>query len=127
MKQLAKLQLLALMLFTALTIMAQPPPDGDVETGGGGRGYAGIDSLAQFLPKEVSFYSNAKNIFIDLNGYCLAGAELTIMNVQGQIVNKQKIASNYKSIINSNLIDGLYIVSIFANNKYLIKKVFIDN
>ena len=122
-----KLQILALMLFTALSVFAQPVPDDDVGGGGGG-GYASeIDTLAQLLPKEVSFYSNENNIFVEFTNSGISEAELTIVNLFGQMVNRKKIRSNNLAIYKTELPAGLYIVRILAKGKYHDKMLYIEN
>jgi hypothetical protein len=69
-------------------------------------------------------YSRNGKLYFELSPL-LAEADLTITNMQGQIIHNQKIEGSSEQEINMNAAPGLYIISVQTNSGVYSRKIFI--
>lgn len=89
--------------------------------------YKSTSSMPHLSDNGVSIFSNNNTIFVDLNGPSYNSAELTIMNLLGQTVDKKQISSKNHTGYKTELPTGLYIVRVVVDGKYFDKKLFLEN
>lgn len=79
------------------------------------------------IVETLNVYSFNGKLFVNCRLSSGEKGNLVVFNTQGQVVYRQQLSGDGLHEINTNLITGLYIVSLTTKESILSKKVFIEN
>jgi len=90
-----------------------------------------VFSLSELNPGTVNketfnVYSSGGKLFVNCILPTGEKANLVVSNMLGQMVYKQELSGNGNHQINTNCINGVYVVSLYSNKEVHSKKVFIE-
>ena len=91
-----------------------------------------VFSLSELLTNTVNdetftAYSSGGKLFVNCALSPGQKANLSVTNMLGQLVYKQELSGNGDHQINANFINGVYVVSLYSNKKYILKKFLLKN